>query len=66
VLGQRLRECTALVNGITGSSIEGIFGAPDDMKFRSSMTLFARAAGDQPSNRNWLFGDGVFDAALKK
>lgn len=46
VLGPRLRECTGLVNAIEGRSIEQIFGFPDDMKFRSSMTLFAEATGD--------------------
>lgn len=43
VLGPRPRECSLLVAGIEGRSIAGIFGYPDDMKFRSSMTLFARA-----------------------
>ena len=42
ILGPRLIECTALV-GRSGRSIADIFGAPDDMKFRSSMTLFAAA-----------------------
>ncbi len=46
VLGERLRECTRLVNEIEGHGIEAIFGYPDHLKFRSSMTLFARAAGD--------------------
>ena len=48
VLGRRLRECAMLVAGISGRSITEIFGHPDDMKFRSSMTLFARAASDEP------------------
>ena len=48
VLGRRLRECAMLVAGIPGRSITEIFGNPDDMKFRSSMTLFARAAPDEP------------------
>ena len=48
VLGRRLRECAMLVAGISGRSITEIFGNPDDMKFRSSMTLFARAAPDEP------------------
>jgi uncharacterized protein (DUF1810 family) len=43
VLGQRLRECTQLVNLVEGRSIREIFGSPDHMKFRSSMTLFAHA-----------------------
>jgi len=46
VLGPRLRECTRLVNLVGGRSIEEIFGYPDDMKFRSSMTLFAHASSD--------------------
>ena len=46
VLGPRLRECTRLVIAVEGRAIEDIFGYPDDLKFRSSMTLFARAAPD--------------------
>ena len=66
VLGPRLRDCTALVNAVEGRPIEEIFGYPDNMKFRSSMTLFARATADDSSRRNWLFGGGVFEEALKK
>ena len=46
VLGTRLRECTAVVLGVSGRSASEIFGHPDDIKFRSSMTLFERAATD--------------------
>jgi uncharacterized protein (DUF1810 family) len=46
VLGPRLEECTILVNQVAGRTINQIMGFPDDLKFRSSMTLFARAAGD--------------------
>jgi uncharacterized protein (DUF1810 family) len=46
VLGPRLRECTGLVNRIEGRTIEAIFGYPDHLKFRSCMTLFARAADE--------------------
>ena len=46
ILGPRLRECTRLVNLVDSRSIEQIFGYPDDMKFRSSMTLFAHATAD--------------------
>jgi uncharacterized protein (DUF1810 family) len=56
VLGARLRELTGLVNAIEGASARDIFGAPDDLKFRSSMTLFARAAPDA----------GVFRKALDR
>ena len=46
VLGPRLRECTRLVTQIDGRSIEEIFGWPDYLKVRSSMTLFARSTDD--------------------
>jgi uncharacterized protein (DUF1810 family) len=48
VLGPRLRECATLAAGIEGRSIAEIFGDPDDRKFHSSMTLFARAAPEDP------------------
>ena len=51
LLGSRLRECTALVNRVQGRSIEQILGHPDDIKFRSSMTLFAHAT---PENQLFL------------
>lgn len=43
VLGPRLRECTTIVCALEGRAIGEIFGYPDDLKFHSSMTLFARA-----------------------
>ncbi len=46
ILGPRLVECTRLVIGVENRSLAQIFGAPDDMKFRSSMTLFAQVARD--------------------
>ncbi len=46
ILGPRLRECTLLVIAAPGRSIEEILGYPDDLKFRSSMTLFASVAAD--------------------
>jgi uncharacterized protein (DUF1810 family) len=46
VLGTRLRECARLLIAIDGLSIHQIFGSPDDLKLRSSMTLFARATAD--------------------
>ena len=45
ILGPRLRECTRLVNLVEGRPIDQIFGYPDDLKFRSSMTLFASVEG---------------------
>jgi uncharacterized protein (DUF1810 family) len=46
LLGPRLRECAGLVTAIDGRSATDVFGRPDDLKLRSSMTLFARAADD--------------------
>jgi uncharacterized protein (DUF1810 family) len=46
VLGPRIRECARLVAAIEGTSIQHIMGWPDDLKLRSSMTLFARASAD--------------------
>jgi uncharacterized protein (DUF1810 family) len=43
VLGPRLDECTRLVALHPGRDVHAIFGSPDDVKFHSSMTLFARA-----------------------
>ena len=51
VLGARLRECTAIVNQIEGRTVSEIFGWPDDMKFRSCMTLFAQATTDNQAFR---------------
>lgn len=54
VLGPRLLACTAAVNAVEGRSAHEIFGSPDDLKFRSSMTLFARAAPQEPAFRQAL------------
>ena len=56
VLGTRLRECTGLVLQVDDKSVEQIFGYPDNLKFHSSMTLFAGTAEDNQ----------VFLDALKK
>jgi uncharacterized protein (DUF1810 family) len=47
VLGPRLRTCVDTVNAHAGRSARAIFGH-DDIKFRSSLTLFAQAAPDEP------------------
>ncbi len=63
VLGPRLIGLTKLVNQVNGRSIHEIFGSPDDLKFHSSMTLFAQARPDEPVFREALdkyFG-GVMD-----
>ena len=63
VLGPHLRECVELVNRIEGKSLFDIFGDPDEMKFCSSMTLFERAAPDEPAFSRALdkFCQGVRD-----
>lgn len=47
VLGVRLRECTGLVLAQPSTTAHDIFGSPDDLKFRSCMTLFARVAPEE-------------------
>ena len=54
ILGPRLRECTEIVNAVEGRSANDIFGSPDDLKFRSSMTLFERVADDSTPFRTAL------------
>lgn len=54
ILGPRLVKCTRLVNSVEGRSIRQIFGSPDDLKFRSSMTLFAHVCSD-----NQIFLDAL-------
>jgi len=48
LLGARLKECTQLVLAVQNKSAFEIFGQPDDMKFRSCMTLFAHCAAGEP------------------
>ncbi len=45
LLGRRLEECAAAVLAASGQSASGIFGFPDELKLKSSMTLFAAVAG---------------------
>jgi uncharacterized protein (DUF1810 family) len=69
VLGPRLRECTRLVTCVQGRGIEEIFGYPDNLKFRSSMTLFAHAASDNRVFTEALqkyYGAGYDDATLER
>ena len=55
ILGPRLQECATVVYHIAGRSAFEIFGAPDDMKLRSSATLFASVSGG-----------GVFEKLIQK
>lgn len=62
LLGARLKECTKLVLDVEGRSIHEIFDSPDDLKFRSCMTLFAEAAVDGTLFRDAIkkyFGGGT-------
>lgn len=64
VLGARLRECAALVLAAQGATVDEMFGYPDNMKFHSSMTLFAAVPGTDPvfrANLDKYFG-GAPDA----
>src|SRR5947208_8355589 len=49
LLGSRLDLCTRIVLASQSPSLYAIFGSPDDVKFRSCMTLFSLAA-DDPEN----------------
>ena len=73
LLGSRLRTCAGLVNAVEGRSIHEIFGSPDDLKFHSSVTLFAEAAATQGTTGNEVFAEalakyfgGVPDAATTR
>ncbi|MCA3574647.1 MAG: DUF1810 domain-containing protein [Aestuariivirga sp.] len=63
VLGARLRQCVEAVLALQGKSLRQIFGVPDDIKFRSSMTLFALAAGEESVFQEALnrYNKGVMD-----
>ena len=70
VLGARLRECAGLLLATQGRTAEEIFGSLDALKVRSCMTLFLRAAPDEPLFQqvlNRYFGgvaDPLTDARL--
>lgn len=63
VLGPRLIECTQAVLGLSGRTAHQIFGSPDDLKFRSSMTLFSRADPEQAAFADAIarYYDGIED-----
>ena len=65
LLGARYRECCQALMNVRGKSAREIFGSPDDMKFRSSLTLFAEAAPDELLFFNLLekYFDGDADEA---
>ena len=55
ILGLRLLECSKIIFDIEGSSACDIFAYPDDLKLKSSMTLFAAI-----ENTNPIFGQGLY------
>ena len=63
VLGPRLRECVSAVLATSGTMADATFGSLDAMKVRSSMTLFLRAAPNEPAFRQMLerFYSGTTD-----
>jgi uncharacterized protein (DUF1810 family) len=64
ILGERLRELTEIVLQAEGKSAHVIFGSPDDMKFRSCLTLFAEASHEEVFLRALdKFFEGTLDAA---
>jgi uncharacterized protein (DUF1810 family) len=65
LLGARLHECTGLV-AASGRSVADIFGYPDDLKFRSCMTLFAYATGERAGGGAAPAPPGVFSEALER
>jgi uncharacterized protein (DUF1810 family) len=68
VLGGRLRECASILAELEGRSAVDIFGSLDALKVRSSMTLFHRAAPDEPVFTRVLdrFYDGLPDPATEE
>jgi len=55
VLGPRLRQCATVIRDIVGHSALEILGSPDDLKLRSSATLFAAVSNES-----------VFEQVLQK
>lgn len=56
VLGKRLAEISSALLGLASRDASRVFGSPDDLKLKSSMTLFAAVPG----------ADGVFEQVLAK
>lgn len=68
VLGPRLRQCLDLMLAIAGRSAHEILGSPDDLKFRSCLTLFETVAPDEPRFARALerFYDGQRDPLTRQ
>ncbi len=61
VLGDRLRRATEAATRAETAALEHLFGSPDDLKFRSSMTLFDAVSRDEP-----LFADALMRWGLER
>ncbi|MDB5697181.1 MAG: hypothetical protein JWN21_2724 [Sphingomonas bacterium] len=61
LLGSRYRECVAVLQDLVGTTAAAVFGSVDEAKLRSSLTLFAAAAPDDPlfaaALQRWFRGD---------
>lgn len=68
VLGARLLECTRLLLAQRNANAHDIFGSPDDLKFKSCMTLFSQVAKEEPAFKQALerFYAGKLDEAILK
>jgi uncharacterized protein (DUF1810 family) len=69
VLGPRLRECARVLTELPGTDADAVLGPVDGQKLRSSMTLFARAAPDEPVFRRVLeqyFGGREDEATVRR
>jgi uncharacterized protein (DUF1810 family) len=68
VLGARLLECTQLVMAQQNTTAHDIFGSPDDLKFKSCMTLFSQVAREEPRFKQALarFFGGLPDESTLK
>jgi uncharacterized protein (DUF1810 family) len=67
VLGARLRECVAAMEGVTRKDAEAVFGGIDAVKLRSSLTLFIEAGGGaafETALADW-FGGRKDEATLR-
>ena len=68
VLGKRLLTCAQLVLAQRNTTAHDIFGSPDDLKFKSSLTLFAQVAPQEPVFKQALerfFGGKLDESTLK-
>lgn len=69
VLGPRLAACVQAINALEGRTAHAIFGSPDDLKLHASLTLFSRAAPDEPAFAQALakyFGGRLDDLTLQR